>query len=324
MPKHLLFAPCLLALVNTLCPCNLAQAVEADEAQPLLLVSASYQKDIIAICERDGSVIWQFKTGGPRRGHAGHHEVQMLDNGNILYHDDWNVVKEIQLDGKEVWRYQSADVHAFTRLSNGNTMIAESGKDRIIIVDPEGKIVSETPLGKEGRGNTRQAETLANGHYLVCAEQPGVVTEYDREGNIVWEYNVNSRVYGAIRLRNGNTLIGSGSGNSVLEVTPDKKVVWEAKGTIKNAAGATIQLHWTACLHELPNGHLMVDNCHAGADNPQLFELDQKRNVVWQFNRFDLVGNGMACFDYIAPAQAAKLRARIAALPANVVHSKNK
>ena len=287
----------------------LSSADEPKAEGPLLLVSASYQKDIIALCELDGTVIWKHRTGGPKRGHAGHHEVQMLPNGNILYHDDWNVVKEMKLNGKEVWRYQSDNVHAFTRLPTGNTMIAESGKDRIIVVDRQGEIVSETPLGKDGRGKTRQAEALPNGHYLVCAENPGTVTEYDPTGKVVWEYEIGTRVYGAIRLKNGNTLICSGSGNSVVEVTPEKKVVWEAKQSIGD-----IELHWTACLKELPNGHLVIDNCHAGADNPQLFELDKNRKLVWQFNEFELVGNGMACFDYIPSAQAAKLRKRVAAL----------
>ena len=43
--------------------------------------------------------------------------------------------------------------------------------------------------------------------WLVCSENPGVVTEYDNEGNVVWDYLIKTRVYGAIRLNNGNTLI---------------------------------------------------------------------------------------------------------------------
>ncbi len=282
--------------------------VRAD-AKPLVLVSASYQKNIIALCELDGTIVWQFKTGGPDGGHAGHHEVQMLDNGNILYHDDWNVVKELTLSGEEVWRYASQDVHAFTRLNNGNTMIAESGRERIIVVDAAGKIVSETPLGKDGRGKTRQAEVLANGNFLVCAEGPGTVTEYNAKGDIVWEYKIGTRVYGAIRLTNGNTLIGSGSGNSVVEVSPDKKIVWEVKSTVPDTK---IELKWTACLKELSNGHIIVDNCHAGPASPQLFELDPKRKVVWEFNEFDMVGNGMACFDYLEGEKATRVRKLVA------------
>lgn len=281
------------------------------ESKPLVLVSASYQKNVIALCELDGTVLWKHQTNGPERGHAGHHEIQMLENGNILYHDDWSVVKEMKLDGTEVWRYEGVGVHAFTRLKNGDTMIAESGNERIIIVNAKGKVVSETPLGKEGRGKTRQAEVLANGDFLVCAEAPGTVTQYNREGEIVWEYKIGTRVYGAIRLKNGNTMICSGSGNSIVEVSPDKKVVWEAKNTLPKTS---VALKWTACLKQLENGHIIIDNCHAGPDNPQLIELDNDRRVVWQFNEFELVGNGMACFDYLEPEQAAKVRDIIANL----------
>ncbi|PHR95996.1 MAG: hypothetical protein COA78_29260 [Blastopirellula sp.] len=281
------------------------------QAQDLLLVSASYGKNVIAICEKDGTVLWQFKTSGPEKGHGGHHEIQMLKNGNILFHDDWDVVKEMKLDGTVVWSYTSSKVHAFTRLADGNTMIAESGTGRIITVNKNGKVVSETPLGKDGRENTRQAEVLENGNYLVCAERPGVVTEYNPAGKIVWEYPIDTRVYGAIRLKNGNTLIGSGSGNSVVEVTPEKKVVWQIEGTVPETK---IVLKWTACLKELPNGHLIIGNCHAGPDSPQVFELDKNRNVVWEYNEFELVGNGMACWDYIGSDQADKIRKVIASL----------
>jgi hypothetical protein len=60
---------------------------------------------------------------------------------------------------------------------------------------------------------------------------------------VVWEYEVplfgkelqgghgpeafGNSVFSAIRLANGNTLIGTGNGHSVLEVTPKKEIVWK-------------------------------------------------------------------------------------------------
>ena len=61
----------------------------------LVLVSASYGKNILAITESDGKVIWSHKTGGPERGHTGHHDVHLLPNGNILYHDTWTKLTEM-------------------------------------------------------------------------------------------------------------------------------------------------------------------------------------------------------------------------------------
>ncbi|GIT13157.1 MAG: hypothetical protein CM1200mP34_5630 [Verrucomicrobiales bacterium] len=146
------------------------------------------------------------------------------------------------------------DVHAFARLKNGNTSIVESGVGRIIEVDKNGKIIHEIPMKRDGRQNTRWVRFTPEGNYLVTSENPGVVTEYNRKGEIVWEYLINTRCYGAIRLKNGNTLIASGSGKSVVEVTPEKKVVWEIKGTVP---GTEIELGWMTALQQLKNGNFI-------------------------------------------------------------------
>jgi hypothetical protein len=290
-------------------------------AERLVLASASYGKNVIAICDAEGKVLWSHTTAGPKTGHAGHHDVQLLDNGNLLFHDNWITITEMSIDKKIVWTYDSAtmngnkgkrvEVHAFRRLANGLTMIAESGVGRIIEVDKDGKIHAEIKLKAGGAQNTRMARKLDNGHYLVCAENPGVVTEYNAKGEVVWEYPVKTRVYGAIRLKNGNTLIASGGGASVVEVTPDQKVVWEIKDTVPNSA---ITLKWTTFLTELDNGNFIVGNCHAGEKSPQIFEITRDRKVVWQFNRYDVFGNGLACSQVLSDKESALVRKRLAAL----------
>lgn len=291
------------------------------EEDRLVLVGASYGKNVLAICEADGTVIWKHDTAGPEKGHAGHHDVHLLENGNILFHDSWTKTQEITLGKEVVWEYDSktmngnegkrVDVHAFNRLPNGDTMIVESGVGRIIHVDREGKITKEFPLGEGGRKSTRLVRMLENGNYLACAENPGVVTEYDGEGKVVWEYPINTRVYGAIRLKNGNTLICSGSGNSVVEVNPAKEIVWEVA---KQVPGTEITLGWMTCLEELPNGNFALGNCHAGDKNPQILEITRDKKVVWQFDEWDLVGNGLACWQILDAGQTALVREKLAAL----------
>ena len=63
------------------------------QADRLVLVSASYGKNLLAITEANGDVVWSHKTGGKEKGHAGHHDVHMLPNGNILFHETWQDVK---------------------------------------------------------------------------------------------------------------------------------------------------------------------------------------------------------------------------------------
>lgn len=291
------------------------------QAERLVLVSASYGKNILAITEANGDVIWSYKTAGKEKGHAGHHDVHMLSNGNILFHETWQDVKEITLGKKVVWAYDCSNsngnqgkrvhVHAFSRLANGNTQIVESGIGRVIDVDRSGEVKNFFKLKPGGTMNTRWARATPQGTLLVCSEQPGVVTEYDKKGKIIWDYLIKTRVYGAIRLKNGNTLIASGSGNSVVEVTPEKKVVWEIKGKVP---GTDIELKWMTCLQERENGNFIVGNCHAGPNNPQIFEITRDKKVVWEFNEFELVGNGLACWQVLDGKHAKNLRQKLAQL----------
>jgi len=297
-----LYPLCLLSFWFCTVSCN---------GEELILASASYGKNIIAICDLSGKVLWSYPTSGPASGHAGHHDIQFLDNGHIPFHDNWSTITEMTLDRKVVWTYDSStmngnkgkhvEVHAFRRLPNGRTMIAESGVGRIIEVDSLGPIQAEVKLQRNGRENTRLVRKLYNGHYLVCAEHPGVVTEYNARSEVVWEYPIKSRVYGAIRLRNGNTLIASGSGASVVEVTPEKRIVWELKDSVPNTA---ITLKWTTFLTERDNGNYIIGNCHAGEHSPQLFEISHDKQVVWQFNKYPIFGNGLACSQVLTDQQS--------------------
>jgi len=290
-------------------------------AERLVLVGVSYGKNRLAITDASGKVLWEHKTAGPQRGHTGHHDVHLLPNGNILYHDTWTKTQEITLGKEVVWSYESAkmngnagkrvDVHAFARLKNGNTMIVESGVGRVIEVDATGKLQNQFALKPGGTQSTRWARRTHSGTLLVCSEHPGVVTEYDRTGKVVWDYLIKTRVYGAIRLKNGNTLIASGSGKSIVEVTPEKKVVWEINGQVP---GTDIGLGWMTCLQELPNGNRIIGNCHAGDKNPQIFEITKDKKVVWQWDQWDLVGNGLACWQVLNDEQSALVRKKLAAL----------
>ncbi|MDA7868405.1 hypothetical protein N9B28_01195, partial [bacterium] len=58
----------------------------------------------------------------------------------------------------------------------------------------------------------------------------------------------------------------------------------------------------------LPNGNIVIGNCHAGDKNPQIVELDKDRKVVWTFDEYELVGNGLACWEILDTKQTALVR----------------
>jgi outer membrane protein assembly factor BamB len=203
------------------------------------------------------------------------------------------------------------EVHAFQPLGAGRVFIAESGPARFIEVDRDGKLLNAVAMKVENphpHRDTRLARKLVNGNYLACHEADGAVREYDGEtGAVVWEYRVplfgketkgghgpeafGNAVFSALRLPNGNTLIGTGNGHSILEVTPEKEIVF----AIHQDDLPGIRLAWVTTLEVLGNGNLVIGNCHAGPGQPLLVELDAKtRKVVWQFDRHADFGNNVS------------------------------
>ncbi len=247
------------------------------------------------------------------------HHIQQLDNGNIITQQGWGKIVEIDSQGNIVWEYDAAnsngnngkklEIHAFQRLNNGNTMIVENGIGRIIEITKDGEIVHEIQYKVSelnAHRDVRMAHKLKNGNYLVCHEGDGRVTEYKPDGKIVWDYAVplfnkkragghgpeawGNQVFNALRLPNGNTLIGTGNGHSVIEVTPNKEVVWAVhQHDLKG-----ITLAWVTSLEVLPNGNIIIGNCHAGPENPQLIEINRAKEVVWTFKDFKNLGNSTA------------------------------
>ena len=157
--------------------------------------------------------------------------------------------------------------------------------------------------------DTRWVRKTAAGTYLACHENDGTVREYDGAGKVVWSHKTGTKVYGAIRLRSGNTLIATGGGNSYIEVTPDGKTVWEIAKTVP---GTSIGLKWTTSLAERENGNFILGNCHAGPDNPQMFEITRDKKVVWRFHDFKTFGNGLAAGVVLTDTQAKLVRAKVA------------
>lgn len=278
---------------------------------PRRVLGADDSTQKLAIIAPNGAVEWETKVGPI-------HDAWVLPNGNLLFQQNWTKIVEMTPDKRVVWSYDSAtqngnagkrvEVHAIQRLGRGRTMIVESGPARIIEVDAKGKIRHEIKLKvnhPNPHSDTRLARKLSNGHYLVAHESDGAVREYDRKGNVVWEFEVplfgkapkgghgpeafGNSVFSASRLPNGNTLIGGGNGHCVLEVTPKKEIVWKLEQN--DLPGIT--LAWVTRVERLPNGNTLLGNCHAGPENPQIIEITPDKKVVWTFKDFKNFGNSM-------------------------------
>ncbi len=270
--------------------------------------------DRLVVVAPDGEIEWEMPWGGI-------HDIHVLENGNILVQQGMQKIAEIDPNAKEVvWSYDAQasngnegkklEVHAFQPLADDRFMLAESGTGRIIEIDREGTLLKEIPLKRDNphpHMDTRLVRKLDNGHYLVCHEGDGFVREYDGEGAVVWEYDVplfdkepagghgpdawGDKTFSALRLPNGNTLLSTGNGHSVLEVTPEKEIVWQ----LSQNDLPDVTFAWVTTLEVLPNGNYIIGNCHAGEGQPILVEVEPKsKKLVWKFDRFDDFGNNVS------------------------------
>ncbi|MCP3914494.1 MAG: PQQ-binding-like beta-propeller repeat protein [bacterium] len=292
----------------------------------------THGKDRLAIVAADGAIEWEMPWGGI-------HDLHVLPNGNLMVQEGRAKVVEIDIGRKAVvWSYDSAashagepvEVHAFQPLSDGRVMIAESGPARIVEIDRMGRVQHEVALKLDrphAHTDTRLARKLSSGNYLVCHEGDGVVREYDAEGQVVWEFDVplfgreptgghgpesfGDKCFAALRLESGNTLVATGNGHSVLEVTPAGEVVWQlAQNDLEG-----ITLAWVTTLEVLPNGNYVIGNCHAGPGQPLVIEIEPKtKKVVWRFDRFDDFGNSVSNSKLLDVGPDAEVLARARAL----------
>ena len=274
------------------------------------LIAADGSKKTLAEVNSDGSVAWKLPCGAI-------HDLHILPNGHLLYQDGWTRVIELDESRQKVWEYDATangnsnkkvEVHAFQRLASGDTMIVESGPARILEVNNDGFIQKEIALAIDTpshHSDTRNVRKTAAGTYLVAHEKDGVVREYDSAGKVIWEFDVplfgkqpksghgpeafGDQVYSALRLENGNTLIGTGNGHSVLEVTADKEIIWK----LDQYDLPGITLAWVTQVRRLRNGNTLFVNCHAGPKNPQIIEVTPDKEVVWTYRDFELFGNAL-------------------------------
>lgn len=136
---------------------------------------------------------------------------------------------------------------------------------------------------------TRMARKLANGNYLAPHLLGFSIREYQPDGTVVADFQTDTEHFGgpaaknwpftAIRLNNGNTLVGCTYGNRVVEFNRSGEVVWELTnedvgGIIKDACG----------IQRLPNGNTVVTSYgQREQDAVKLFEVTPGKKVVWTY-----------------------------------------
>ena len=192
---------------------------------------------------RDKQVVFEYQSESEI------YACQRLANGNTFIGEcnagrllevgpSGRIVKEIRLlpEGQDGGHSYMRNAR---RLENGHYLVAHYGEQVVREYDGDGKALRTIPAA----GGPHSVVRLPNHHTLIsCGDQPGGsrVFEADAEGKTVWEVRGDELpgvslkfVAGLQRLPNGNTVICNWLGHGqfgkaphLLEVTPDKRLVW--------------------------------------------------------------------------------------------------
>jgi hypothetical protein len=200
--------------------------------------SKAYPGGAVVEVERSGKVVFEYKGT-----QAEVNTAQNLNGGNILISEagDHPRLREVDREGRVVVEVpltaQIKDHHLQTRMArklvNGNYLVPQLLDKVVREYTPKGEIVREikTP------DMPFTAIRLPNGNTLIGCTLGNLVIEVDPVGKTVWSLtneDLSDRpikdACGVQRLPNGNTVITSyaarGGEIKLLEVTPEKKLVW--------------------------------------------------------------------------------------------------
>jgi outer membrane protein assembly factor BamB len=196
------------------------------------------------IVTRKGQVVWDYRA--PKEAEV--YTCQMLSNGNVLVCEGGTKrLVEVNREGTvvvEIPLVTGIGVHGQFRIARklpGGTYLVAFWKEGCVKEIAADGSVRRT-IG--GLGEAYMARHLPNGNTLIGCGDTHRVVEVDPAGAVVWEVNENDLPGHPLRfaahverLANGNTMICNWPGHGyegkqplLVEVTPDKRVVWQFDG----------------------------------------------------------------------------------------------
>jgi len=210
----------------------------------------------------DKKIVWNYD--GPAGTEI--HTAYPLDQERVLIMQNGNPAKLLVI--RKAGNRVETELTLATRVPTGthgqfrHIRMTQAGTFLVAHMDL-GKVVEYDRQGKElwsvAAPSAWAAVRLKNGNTLISGNQHGYVREVNPEGETVWEINKDDlpgitlyTVQEASRLANGNTLINNWVGSvkledwptvvQLIEVTPDKKVVWALRDWTTLGPASSTQL----------------------------------------------------------------------------------
>jgi hypothetical protein len=285
------FPAALLAVLGLLISSSIEPTASADEVTHSFLGVGKANRAVII--GEDGSVEWKFDMPAS--------DGWVLPGGNVLLalyptegFPGGGVVEVDRETRKIIFQYkgQQKEISTVEPLPRGRFLVAELGPEpRALVIDRKGDILKSTPLQCQTSNfhmQTRMLRVLPNGNYIAPHLLDFAVKEYDPDtGKVLQTFPTDDRgrekrdwPFTAIRLKDGNTLIGCTNGNRIIEVDTKGKITWSVDNKDLGE-----NLFDDACgTQRLPNGNTVITSYHSSGERVKLFEVTREKKVVWRYS----------------------------------------
>ena len=120
-------------------------------------------------------------------------------------------------------------------------------------------------------GSVKAGEKASDG-YRVLAADKGRVAILDKDGKVEWEVPNNFVCHDIQLLKNGNIVFPT-SPNTLIEMTPDKKIVWQHKSKPQPPYTGTVEIHG---FQRLDNGLTVIGE----TGNRRIIEVTKDDTIV--------------------------------------------
>jgi len=250
---------------------------------------------------RDIGVVWQYGGGvvGSKQDLLVEHPryAEETPDGAVLISDYFgNRVFEVDKGSMDViWEFTDLDEpNCAHRLANGNTMIVDSGNERIIEVNPAGAIVWTYTLA----GSNMYDAVLVEANELLItyftgafATAVGHVRKINYPaGTTIWDVNVGTPSAprcialetSLVSMEYGNYLIGDAY-NRVFELRDSDQAIMWTYGVLGENIHAFNRGTWMAgvCIGwtDSPGKTVFIADAQAG----RVFAINREEHTVWQY-----------------------------------------
>lgn len=254
--------------------CMIPEANQEEEAYNFVV--SSHSPDAISIVNKDGLLQWQYTNIDHPQ------DFDITADGKIFCSQKMGA-KLISVNYEAEWEYkipEGMENPVAQVLAENRFLVGNEGPGKLLEVDADGNTLKEielSPDSEKTHDQFRFCSKTPEGTYLAPLTNDNVVKEFDRDGNVIHDFGAITTPVSAIRLKNGNTLIGSY--RSLKEFDASGNLIWNFNPVEVAKLNAELNGGHVCGIVEMQNKDIAFAFYHANTEWPDIFVVDRSNNI---------------------------------------------